>query len=477
MNDVASRRKPGAALLSLSLVAVVGVASSATASTASTSAMCITVRNCNDSGSGSLRAAIARAVSGDTIDMRGLTCSAISLSSGAIVIPQANLRLLGPGYAKLSINGSGDRVLNHQGTGLLRLTNLSVANGAVSTPYAPEENGESANGGCIYTAGSIELRGVHVHNCKATGGSQMAAGGGIFAVGAVSLIHSAVEYSKAIAANVDNLGNYHGQAYGGGIYSGGQLTLDHVRLANNVATTGPYASRFAPSWGGGAYAKVLVARSANIVANRSESEGAGLFVDTFFDGRATITNSTFAGNVAKQGAGGIYSGPLILRNSTLSSNTGGFWSGPNEELEEGSAISSGQATISNSTIASNHNTGGGVDPCGGAVHASTLQLDSTIVARNLCSDGAALDVFSSSIAGSHDLIQAATSPLPAGTITADPQLSPLAYNGGPTPTRALAATSPAIDAGSNPAGLQYDQRGPGFPRVKGAHTDIGAYEY
>jgi len=476
MNDVASRRMPGAALLSLALVAVVGVAS-ATAATASTSATCITVRNCNDSGSGSLRAAIARAVSGDTIDMRSLTCSAITLSGGAIVIPQANLRLLGPGYAKLSINGSGDRVLDHQGTGLLRLANLSVAHGAVTTPYAPEMNGDSANGGCIHTAGSIELRGVRVHDCTATGGSQAAAGGGIFAAGPVTLIHSAVVNSKAFAAYVDNQENYHGYSYGGGIYSGGLLTIDHARLANNVATTGPYASRFAPSWGGGAYATSIVADSANVFANRSESEGAGLFVDTFFDGSATITNSTVASNVSKQGAGGIYSGPLVLRNSTLSSNTGGFWSGPNEELEEGSAISSGQATISNSTIASNHNTGGGADPCGGAVHASTLQLDSTIVARNRCNDGTALDVFSNSISGSHDLIQAATSPLPADTITADPQLSPPAYNGGPTPTRALAATSPAIDAGSNPADLQYDQRGPGFPRVKGAHADIGAYEY
>ena len=470
MNDVASRRMPGAALFSLGLVAVVGVAS---ATTASTSATCITVRNCNDSGSGSLRAAIARAVSGDTIDMRGLTCRAITLSGGAIAIPQANLRLLGPGYTKLSINGSGDRVLKHQGTGLLRLTNLSVANGVLTTPYAPEESGESANGGCIYTAGRIELRGVHVHDCRATGGSQMAAGGGIFAAGAVSLIQSVVEHNKAFAAYVDNLGNYHGYSYGGGVYSGGLLTIDHARLAYNVATTGTYASHDSPSLGGGAFANAgLVAGSVNILANTSEFEGAGLFIS----GNATITNSTVQHNNSKDGTAGIYTGSLILRNSTLSDNTGSFYQGVDDVVPEGSAVNARQATISNSTIASNHNAGAQYT-CGGAVDASTLQLDSTIVARNRCNDGTALDVFSNSISGSHDLIQAATSPLPADTITADPQLSPPAYNGGPTPTRALAATSPAIDAGSNPADLQYDQRGPGFPRVKGAHADIGAYEY
>src|SRR4029077_18576398 len=55
-------------------------------------------------------------------------------------------------------------------------------------------------------------------------------------------------------------------------------------------------------------------------------------------------------------------------------------------------------------------------------------------------------------------------------------LGPLADNGGRTQTHALRAGSPAIDAGSNPAGLTTDQRGPGFVRTFG-FTDIGAYEF
>ena len=39
------------------------------------------VTNCNDSGSGSLRNTVASALSGDTIDMTGLTCSTILLTS------------------------------------------------------------------------------------------------------------------------------------------------------------------------------------------------------------------------------------------------------------------------------------------------------------------------------------------------------------------------------------------------------------
>jgi len=59
----------------------------------------------------------------------------------------------------------------------------------------------------------------------------------------------------------------------------------------------------------------------------------------------------------------------------------------------------------------------------------------------------------------------------------DPLLGPLAFNGGPTRTRALYAVSPAIDGGSNPLSLVTDQRGTGFPRVVGAAVDIGAYEF
>jgi hypothetical protein len=63
--------------------------------------------------------------------------------------------------------------------------------------------------------------------------------------------------------------------------------------------------------------------------------------------------------------------------------------------------------------------------------------------------------------------------LPIGT---DLKLGPLADNGGPTRTHALLPGSPAINAGSNPAGLTFDQRGFNYARVQGAAADIGAFE-
>jgi hypothetical protein len=60
----------------------------------------------------------------------------------------------------------------------------------------------------------------------------------------------------------------------------------------------------------------------------------------------------------------------------------------------------------------------------------------------------------------------------------DPLLGPLANNGGPTLTMLPQPGSPAINNGfvAFAAGINFDQRGLGFPRVVGAAVDIGALE-
>lgn len=59
-------------------------------------------------------------------------------------------------------------------------------------------------------------------------------------------------------------------------------------------------------------------------------------------------------------------------------------------------------------------------------------------------------------------------------LTVDPQLGPLANNGGPTMTMALTATSSAVDTGGFAAALGTDQRG--LVRPSGPAPDLGAYE-
>ena len=67
---------------------------------------------------------------------------------------------------------------------------------------------------------------------------------------------------------------------------------------------------------------------------------------------------------------------------------------------------------------------------------------------------------------------------PGDQINTDPMLGPLQDNGGPTFTHALLPGSPAIDAGDpNFVGPpDYDQRGPGFDRVRNGRIDIGSFE-
>lgn len=56
----------------------------------------------------------------------------------------------------------------------------------------------------------------------------------------------------------------------------------------------------------------------------------------------------------------------------------------------------------------------------------------------------------------------------------NPQLGPLANNGGPTLTMSPLPGSPSIDAGNDSSAPATDQRG--VPRPQGAHVDIGAME-
>jgi hypothetical protein len=67
---------------------------------------------------------------------------------------------------------------------------------------------------------------------------------------------------------------------------------------------------------------------------------------------------------------------------------------------------------------------------------------------------------------------------PGDQINTDPMLGPLQDNGGPTFTHALLPASPAINAGNlnfSPPPF-YDQRGPGFDRVRNGRIDIGSFE-
>jgi hypothetical protein len=122
------------------------------------------------------------------------------------------------------------------------------------------------------------------------------------------------------------------------------------------------------------------------------------------------------------------------------------------------------------------NAGGGISNSG------TVTLRSSIIANGTANfDGQ--DLYGTFNSEGYNLIEDTSSTginetANAGTnITGqDPNLGPLAYNGGPTQTHALLSGSPAIDKGKNFSGSSTDQRGAGFNRIVNATVDVGAVE-
>lgn len=424
------------------------------------------VTNCNNSGTGSLRAAVAGATSGDTIDMKSLTCSRILLTS-QIDIPQADLMLIGPGRFALTLDGNhASRVFSHTGVGRLYIDRMSIANGRgpLVQPGPPD-------GGCILSAGTVELWRSRVHHCEVPAGGEESGwgsglGGGIRAVNLV-LNYSSV-FSNKITGNSGTGGGiygitvrmYYSQVYGnegteyGGGIAGGDVSAHYSLIHGNSAHEG-----------GGIACSRLTLNKSTVSANRSklfwyfgrwtDNQAGGVYV--LGTGRNLIVDSTISGNVAfNYSAANFGDGETVVYNSTITDNLENYPEGY-EEAPFYPAEYFGR----------------------GAVRAGTLRLQSSIVAGNRRTEGTpAYDIApESTVSGSRNMIGHSQVPTPADTLRIDdPRLAPLADNGGPTRTHMLLSDSPALDRGSNPLNREFDQRGLGFPRVKGAATDIGSIE-
>jgi sugar lactone lactonase YvrE len=166
------RVRPLAACLVLPLALADLACSSALAAT-------LPVTNCNDAGSGSLRDTVARAQSGDTVDLRGLDCNGlISLVSGELDINVADLTLIGPGASNLMLDdGKLSRtqaIVNHRGSGTLRLERLSVS--GPGGAYTIVDNKGIPASACITSNGTLVLDHAVVTECKNNDGGAIVRG-------------------------------------------------------------------------------------------------------------------------------------------------------------------------------------------------------------------------------------------------------------------------------------------------------------
>jgi hypothetical protein len=417
-----------------------------------------TVNSCSDADTGTgltgtLRYGVDNAASGDIIDMSALACSTITLKAGAIPVAQNSLTVTGPGKDKLTITGNDSGTIEqypvfyHTGTGTLTISGMTLAYGY---NYSA---GALAAGGCIYSAGNVDLTDVKVTNCTAYGETS-ANGGAVYTKGNLTMTSSGI-YSSLAHAVV----NY---SRGGGANVRGNFTASYCTFESNYAKS-PH------SFGGALYLRGNASvTSSTISGNKSTKNQGGVDVIGGAAFTATFTNSTIANNHADGYSGGLYSdSSVVLQNSTIAFNTAAhshigstaYFFAPGLSMRARANI-----TLALSSSLLSNNTYGG-----------TSENDFSQYGTG----GNAVTV-----SGANDLIFISTSVGPTGTLQGScPVLGPLRNNGGLTETLALYSHSPAINVGNNDASLTYDQRGSAlvngvlnYPRVSGSGADIGAYE-
>lgn len=390
------------------------------------------VLSCDDT---SLRQAITSAMDGDTVAMP-VGCSLITLDSGEIPILVDNLTLTGPGADAFTIDGgqtSGfyNRVFRHHGIGTLSISGMTISGATTNNSLDP-------NGGCIDSDGTVRLDQAVVKNCYMQADTGLdAQGGAIYAKLGVQLHASTVSANTVTAVQ--------GFASGGGVFSNGYFLSDASTISDNRADVPGFGNGF----GGGVFAvNGDVQIQSSTVSGNSATTGGGLFV-SYVGGPtavAYIVDSTISGNAADASVGGAaFHIPATVLNSTIVANT---------SADASSGV--------------------------GVYAVTTFSATSSIFANNLTMAGdAGIDIYAviGTIDGSHDIIVSTPNTAPADTITDCPRLGPLADNGGPTLTHEPMPGSPALDAGSNPLTLQFDQRGDGYVREFGAIADIGAVEW
>lgn len=296
----------------------------------------VVVTSCADSGAGTLRQAAIDAVADTTIDMSALTCSTISLTSGAIAVTVDGVDLLGPGQDVLTIDGQGnDRVLTS--TYSLGVKYLTIANGYANGP-----------GGCIRATGFVGLDHSTVTGCQVVGN---AGGTGPYVGGGVASLENLVmAYSTVSGNSVTTTGT--ADAHGGGVYAAGEAAVLYgSSVDNNSVETAD-----GDAGGGGLFTK----------------DDAVVYYDSRVSGNSVVSaNGTAYG-------GGIelkYEAPPIAQGAVDVAPTGA-----------GAAVAVGYGTISgNSTHSETKWTyGGGIH-----AYAGLIQLQHATVSGNTASSNCA----------------------------------------------------------------------------------------
>ncbi len=253
--------------------------------------------------------------------------------------------------------------------------------------------------------------------------------------------------------------------------------------AGTVAVSGVTITGARNVPGGGAGIEIegsaaVTLSNVNVSGNTVETGGDGGGIEAR-SGTLTIDASTIAHNDAYNGGGLWVSSTTVITNSTIAGNRAGDHA---QKGDGGGLQNNGSLTLANDTIAGNECFNG--SGCGGAILGSAASVKNTIIAGNLAGDTSdevvVLDNCTGTVTSTGPNLEDGSEckfAAHGGFSEANPLLTPLADNGGPTETMALLAGSPAIDHGTNEGCPASDQRGGARPQPPGGTCDIGAVEY
>lgn len=414
------------------------------------------VTTLNDNGLGSLRQALddANALAGpDVVTFQAGLTGTVTLTTGQLEITDS-VDVQGPGAAVITVDGDdASRVFYLYAGGALldvSISGLTVTGG--NAPYG---------GGIVNYGENLTLDGVTI-----TGNHAGSAGGGLWTTGGgeVPAPTSLIVRGSTVSGNTTDC-----CGAGAGIFVDNTETVliqDSVISGNEAGAVGGGLFLYATSG-------TVTIEDSTIAGNTAGGAGGGVYLYDTDGGSVTFRRTTISGNSALAGGGMFVYGPddpVLIENSTLSGNqafagAGGYF-----------YVFYDEVTLRHTTVAGN----GAYVGAGGLLALSgALNVENSIVGDNTAPfdpDVAGDGDFDVSFSLIEDPGTAFLNDNGGNVFNQDPQLGPLADNGGPTETHLPAGTSPAVNAGDPgfvppPA---TDQRG--SARVAGPALDMGSVE-